>query len=108
MKKKDFTPEFVRKKLFNYVVNENFPSELYEIGGKVYITDVTEVVVESVKRQEDNWLVAGTASVETETDMGEGDTMDGSYPMSFGLEFDDDGKIVGAESLEVDNSSFFK
>src|SRR5580700_2660285 len=107
MKAKDFTPDFVRPKLSNYVINENFPEELYEIGSKVYITSVDNVELEHATRVGENFLVEGTATLATETDMGEGDSMDGSYPMTFKLHFDGDGKIVYCESIKVDNSSFF-
>jgi Predicted pPIWI-associating nuclease len=108
MKAKDFTPEFVRPKLSNYVINQNFPEELYEIGNKVYITSVSNVELEPVETIEGNFRVEGTATLETQTDMGEGDSMDGSYPMTFSLDFDSDGIIVRGNKIEVDTDSFFE
>lgn len=108
MNAKDFTPEFVRPKLSNYVINENFPEELHDIGSKVYITSVGNVELEHVKKIDGNFRVEGSATLETETDMGEGDSMKGSYPLTFSLDFDSDGKIVRGDRIEVDTTSFFE
>jgi hypothetical protein len=44
VKKKDFTPEFVQKKVLDYLMNRDFPhDELSEIGSKVYIDDLSDV-----------------------------------------------------------------
>jgi hypothetical protein len=93
MTENDFTPEFVRDALFDYF-NSYFPhDEQDDIGSLVAITGVADVEIDSVKHTEDNFIVDGTATVETETDLGEGDTWNDSYPLTFSYEFDEDGKI---------------
>jgi hypothetical protein len=105
----DFTEMFVQKKLLNYLVNENFPAdELSEIGSKVYIQDLSDVEISSVTKDGDNFVVDGTAGLETVTDMGEGDKLEDSYPLTFSIEFDGDGKIVRQHKSLIDTSSFFK
>jgi Predicted pPIWI-associating nuclease len=108
MKKEDFTPEFVTPVLANYIINQNFPQELYEIGSKVYITGVSTVELEPVKEIGGKFRVEGTADVGTQTDMGEGDSSESDYPMSFSLDFDGGGNIVHRHTLKIDTSSFFE
>ncbi len=108
MKKKDFTPESIYDELLDYVVNQNFPDdELNEIGSHVSITDLADIEISSVKKLGSNFIVDGSATLEVETDMGEGDTASSSYPMTFSYEFDEDGKIVEQHSRHIDTSSFF-
>jgi hypothetical protein len=108
MKAKDFTEEFVFPKLSDYVTNQNFPDDLYDIGSKVYIEDVNNVEIKSVTRTTDgNFEVSGKATVETSTDTGEGASFDGSYPLTFTLDFNDEGEIEKGR-VKVDTSSFYK
>jgi hypothetical protein len=108
MKKKDFTPESIYDELLDYVINQNFPDdELNEIGSHVSITDLADIEISSVKKLDSNFIVDGSATLEVETDMGEGDTASSSYPMTFSYEFDEDGKIVEQHSRHIDTSSFF-
>jgi hypothetical protein len=75
MKAKDFTEEFVTPKLSDYVTNQNFPDDLYDIGSKVYINDVENVEIKRETRTTDGTFeVSGKATVETSTDTGEGDS----------------------------------
>jgi hypothetical protein len=57
---------------------------------------------------EDSWRGKLNYGLETETDMGEGDTSDGAYPMKFVYEFDEDGKIIKQVKRKIDTSSFFE
>jgi hypothetical protein len=108
MKKKHFTPESIYDELLDYVVNQNFPDdELNEIGSHVSITDIAGIEIRSVKASGSNFIVDGSATLEVETDMGEGDTSSSSYPMTFSYEVDGDGKIVEQHSRHIDTSSFF-
>jgi hypothetical protein len=107
MKKKDFTPEFVREKVFDYIMNHFPHDELDEIGSIVRITGLSDVEIGSIRKSGTNFIIEGNATVETETDLGEGDTWDDGYPMSFTYEFDEDGKIVETRSRHIDTSSFF-
>jgi hypothetical protein len=108
MKKNDFTPEFVRDKLIDYNVNQNFPhDELDEIGSKVYIDNICDVEIHSVREADSNFIVDGAATLETETDLGEGDAWSDNYPMEFSYEFDENGAIVRQLIQTIDTSSFF-
>jgi hypothetical protein len=108
MKKKEFTPEFVRDKLIDYNVNQNFPhDELDEIGSKVYIDNICDVEIHSVREVDSNFIVDGAATLETETDLGEGDAWSDNYPMDFSYEFDENGAIVRQHIQTIDTSSFF-
>lgn len=108
MKKKDFTPEFVRSKLLDYLINQHFPhDELDEIGSKVYITSLSDVELGSVKESDSNFIIDGSATLETDTDVDDGEFWPGSYPMEFSYEFDEDGRIVREHFRNIDTSSFF-
>src|SRR5258708_15137389 len=106
MNKKDFTPEFIQDKIFDFIVNQDFPDELYEVGSRISITDLVDVEISSITKSESNFIVNGSATVETETDMGEGDTSSGDYPMTFSYEFDEDGEIEEQRRRRIDTSSF--
>jgi hypothetical protein len=109
MNNKDFTPESISEELFDYLVNRHFPhDELDEIGSIVYITDLCDIEIDSVEKTGSNFIVNGAATVETETDLGDGDTWDDAYPMKFVFEFDENGTIVKQHHREIDTSSFFK
>jgi hypothetical protein len=109
LKKTDFTPEYVYEKLLEYVINHDFPDdELSEIGSKVMITDLADLEINSVKKERDSFIVDGQCTLETETDMGEGDTSDGAYPMTFVYEFDNEGKIVRQVRRQINTSKFFE
>jgi hypothetical protein len=109
MKKKDFTDEFVAPKVEDYLMNHDFPhDELDEIGFKVFLDSVIDVEIDSVTSSRENFIVKGTANIETETDMGDGDLMYGTYPMSFAYEFDEDGNIIEQLKRHIDTSSFFE
>lgn len=107
MKKRDFTPEFIKDEIYDYIVNQDFPDELYDVGSRISITDLADIEIRSVNKSESNFIVDGSATLEIETDMGEGDTSSHDYPMTFSYEFDEDGKIVEQRSRHIDTSSFF-
>ena len=107
MNKRDFTPEFIKDKIYDYIVNQDFPDELYDVGSRISITDLVDVEIGSITKSELNSIVDGSATVEIETDMGEGDTSSGDYPMTFSYEFDEDGKIEEQRRRRIDTSSFF-
>jgi hypothetical protein len=108
MKKRDFTPEFIRSILLDYNINQHFPhDELDEIGSKVYITGISDLEIDSVKDFESNFIVEGHATLEIDTDIEDGEFRSDSYPMAFTYEFDEDGKIVQQLFQNIDTSSFF-
>lgn len=108
MKKKDFTPESIHDELLDYTIEQNFPHDaLIEIGSNVRIEGLSDIQVDAVKKSGSNFVVDGRAMVETETDLGEGDSWSESYPMKFSYEFDEDGKIVKQRRRQIDTSSFF-
>jgi hypothetical protein len=107
MKKKDFTAEHVGPEVFEYITNQEFPHDaLDEIGSKVFITDLADVEIKSVK-QSGNFIVDGSGTVEIEADRGEGDTFEKGFPTKFRYEFDEDGKIVRQHKFSIDTSSYF-
>lgn len=109
MEKTDFTPEYVYEQVLDHVINHDFPDdELSEIGSKVMITDLADLEINSVTKKGDSFIVDGQCTLETETDMGEGDTSDGAYPMAFVYEFDNEGKIGRRVRRKIDTSSFFE
>ena len=67
MKPSETTSDFVRPKLQDYITNHSCPDELYEIGEKVYISEVANVEIESVVETGDDFVVKGVirASVQT-------------------------------------------
>jgi hypothetical protein len=109
VKKKDFTPEFVEKKVLQYLMNQDFPhDELSEIGAKVYIDGLSDVELNSVKESDSSFIVDGQGSLEVSTDKGEGDVDSDTYPIEFIYEFDEDGRITKRIKREIDTSSFFE
>ncbi len=108
MTKEDFTPDAVRRELLDYTVNRNPPdAELSEIGSRVYITDTADIEISSVTGEGSHFIVDGSATLEVDTDLGEGDIWSDGYPMTFSYEFDTEGKIVSQRSRFIDTSSFF-
>ena len=108
MKTKDFTEESVYEELLDYAINRNFPEELFDVGSKVYIENICDTHIQSVEKVDGEFVVTGQTTVETVTDLGEGDSAGGDYPLHFTLVFDDEGKIVKAKRWKLDNSSFFE
>jgi hypothetical protein len=108
MTKEDFTSDAIHDELLDYTVNRHPPDdELSEIGSRVYITNIADIEVTNVTEENSNFIVDGNATLEVDTDLGEGDSWSDSYPMTFSCEFDDEGKIVGQRSRFIDTSSFF-
>jgi len=93
----------------DYLMNRDFPhDELSEIGSKVYIDWLSNVEINSVKESDSSFIVDGQGTLETSTDMGEGDSMSDDYPIKFTYEFDEDGRITRQIHREIDTSSFFE
>ena len=108
MKKADFTPDAIYDELLDHTVNRHPPDdELSEIGWRVYITNLADIEVISVTKRGSYFIVKGSATLEVDTDLGEGDSWSDSYPMTFTYEFDEDGKIVTQLHRSIDTSSFF-
>ena len=108
MKKKDFTPEFIKSKLLDYNINQHFPhDELDDIGSKVYITGVSDVEIGALNEFGTNFIVEGCAMLEIDTDIDDGEFRSDSYPMEFTYEFDEDGNVVRQLFQNIDTSSFF-
>src|SRR5580765_6515363 len=101
LKKKDFTDDAIYEELLDYAINRNFPEELFDIGSKVYIENICDTEIESVKEIDGEFIVTGKTTVETQTDLGEGDSSDEAYPLKFSLVFDAKGKIVKAHHWKL-------
>jgi hypothetical protein len=108
-KKKSFKPEDIYDELVDYAFNQDPPyDELDEIGGShITMTDISDIEITRQRKSGDNFIVDGTGTLEITTDMGDGDSSDDAYPMTFSYEFDADGKIVNQLRRHVDTSSFF-
>jgi hypothetical protein len=108
MTKEDFTADAMYDELLDYTVNRHPPDDqLSEIGSKVYITNIADIEISSVTEEDSHFIVDGNATLEVDTDLGEGDSWSDGYPMTFSYECDADGKIVGQRSRFIDTSSFF-
>lgn len=108
MTKEDFTADAIYDELSDYTVNRHPPDdELSEIGSQVYITNIADIEISSVTEEDSHFIVDGSATLEVDTDLGEGDSWSDGYPMTFSYEFDADGKIIGQRSRFIDTSSFF-
>jgi hypothetical protein len=111
-KPKKLLPEDLHSELLDYVIDHNFPVELYEISSHTIITGISDVEFTKVERQGSGALIEGTATVEVQLNYGGGASADGvtsndSYPLSFKVSVDDDGKIESGE-VSVDTSSFYE
>jgi hypothetical protein len=109
MNKEDFTSDSIYEELLDYTLNHSYPEdEMDEIGGKhVSIEGVSGIEIDSVTESNDGLIVTGRASLDVDTDLGEGDGFSDSYPMTFSYEFDGDGKIIRELNRHIDTSSFF-
>jgi hypothetical protein len=108
-KKKIFNPEDIKDEVEDYVFNQDPPyDELDEIGGShMTMTDISDIEIIHQRESGDNFIVDGQGTLELTRDMGEGDSSDEAYPITFSFEFDADGKIVKQLRRHVDTSSFF-
>jgi hypothetical protein len=108
-KRKIFTPEDIKDEVEDYVFNQDPPyDELDEIGGPhMTMTEISDIEITRQTKSGDNVIVDGTGTLELARDMGEGNSSDEAYPMTFSYEFDADGKIVNQLKRHVDTSSFF-
>lgn len=109
MTKEDFTADAICDELLEYTLNHNYPDdEMNEIGAShVSIDDITGIEIDSVEESGDGYIVTGSASLDVDTDLGEGDVFSDSYPMKFSYEFNSDGKIVRQLKRHIDMSTFF-
>ena len=108
MTKEDFTADAIHRELLDYTVNRHPPDdELSEIGSRVYITNIADIEISNVTEEDSHFIVDGSATLEVDTDLGEGDMWSDGYPMTFSCEFDAEGNIVSQRSRFIDTSSFF-
>jgi hypothetical protein len=108
MTKEDFTADAIHDELSDYTLNRNPPDmELSEIGSRVYITDIADIEISTVSEEDSHFIVDGSATLEVDTDLGDGDSWSDGYPMTFSYEFDAEGKIASQRSRFIDTSSFF-
>jgi hypothetical protein len=108
-KRKSFKPEDIKDEVEDYIFNQDPPyDELDEIGGShITMTDISDIEITRQRTSGDNFIIDGTGTLEITTDMGDGDSSDDAYPLTFSYEFDADGKIVKQLRRHVDTSSFF-
>jgi hypothetical protein len=108
-KKKIFKPEDIKEEIEDYVFNRDPPyDELDEVGGPhMVMTDISDIEILRQKSSGDNVIIDGQGTLEVTTDMGDGDSSDDAYPITFSYEFDKDGTIVSQLKRHVDTSSFF-
>jgi SepF-like predicted cell division protein (DUF552 family) len=102
-------PEDIREAIEGYVFNQHPPDdELDEIGGKYVSMDgIRDIEIESQTESNDGIIVTGSASLDVDTDLGDGDGFSDSYPMTFSYLFDDSGRILRQLKRHIDTSSFF-
>ncbi len=108
-KKKIFKPEDIKEEIEDYVFDRDPPyDELDEVGGPhMVMTDISYIEILRQKSSGDNVIIDGQGTLEVTTDMGDGDSSDDAYPITFSYEFDADGKIVSQLKRHVDTSSSF-
>jgi GGDEF domain-containing protein len=108
-KKKIFKPDDIKEEIEDYVFNRDPPyDELDEVGGPhIVMTDISDIEILRQESSGDNVIIDGQGTLELTTDMGDGDSSDDAYPITFSYEFDADGKIVSQLKRHVDTSSFF-
>jgi hypothetical protein len=105
MNTKDFTSELVAEALWNYLVHENFPNEVYDVGSKVIIAEIEDAEISAITKNGEHFRVVGTASIELEIDMGEGDSRTDNYPVAFDMNFNKRRTNFASESIQ--NRYFF-
>jgi len=108
-KKKVFKPEDIKEEIEDFVFNRDPPyDELDEVGGpRMVMTDISDIEILRQKSSGGNYIIDGQGTLEVTTDMGDGDSRDDAYPITFSYEFDADAKIVSQLKRHVDTSSFF-
>ena len=108
-KKKIFKPEDIKEEIEDYVFNRDPPyDELDEVGGsRMVMTDIADIEILRQKSSGDNFIIDGQGTLEVTVDMGDGDSSDDEYPITFSYEFDPEGNIVTQLKRHVDTSSFF-
>jgi SepF-like predicted cell division protein (DUF552 family) len=109
MPKKMLQPEDIRKAIESHVFNSSPPDdELGEIGGKhVSMDGIRDIEIDSQTESDSGFIVTGSATLDVDTDLGDGDGFSDSYPMTFSYEFDESGRILRQLQRDIDTSSFF-
>jgi hypothetical protein len=109
MPKKMLQPEDIKEAIELHVFNSNPPDdELDEIGGKhVSMDGIRDIEIESQMESDGGFIVTGSATLDVDTDLGDGDGFSDSYPMTFSYEFDESGRILRQLKRHIDTSSFF-
>jgi Holliday junction resolvase len=99
--------------LCEYLINNAFPEELYDIASAPAIDDVVDVDFNSLSVTKEEIRIKGTGTIEVTLRYGGGEERDGvtandEYPLDFDVTMDHDLSIIDAETIRVDVSSFYE
>ena len=105
-RRKQILPESLYENLLDYVINENFPTELNDISSQTIIRDLCDIEFSKVTRQGSETSIEGTATIEVELNYAGGSQRDGvtsndSYPMTFNVVVDENGDIQSGKITTV-------
>jgi hypothetical protein len=111
-RRKQILPESLYENLLDYVINENFPTELNDISSQTIIRDLCDIEFSKVTHQGSETRIKGTATIEVQLNYAGGSQRDGvtsddSYPMTFNVVVDENGDIQSGK-ISVDISSFYE
>jgi hypothetical protein len=108
MPKKMLQSEDIKEAIESHVFNSNPPDdELDEIGGKhVSMDGIRDIEIDSQTESDGGFIVMGSATLDVDTDLGDGNGFSDSYPMKFSYEFDENGRILRQLQRHIDTSSF--
>lgn len=98
--------------LLNYLINVEFPTELYSLASQVYLENVSDVEVSSLHVTSDGIRVEGSGTLEVQLVYGgggeDGLSNSDSYPFTFDVLLDHENKISGVSQLHVNTDSFYE
>jgi|GEM_PF-1464997 Holliday junction resolvase len=105
--------EDLENTLHEYLVNSEFPSELYDVASTAFINDVVDLEIISLHVGKDEIRVKGHGTIEVTLEYGGGEDRDGvtstdEFPLDFDVSMDHDLNITSAGEIRVDTSSFFE
>lgn len=98
--------------LLDYLQNNDFPQELYDIASQPSIDSVVDVEIDILHVRKDDIQVAGSGTLEVTLVYGgggeDGMTTQDEYPFEFEVILNHELEISRVESLSVDVSSFYE
>lgn len=105
--------EELESTLHEYLVNSEFPTELYDVASNAFIDGVVDLEIVSLHVNRDEIRVKGHGTIEVTLEYGGGEARDGvtssdDFPLNFDVTLDHDLKIISGDKIRVDISSFFE